>query len=246
MLFKMKLFVSVNVLALAALQCKSASDTKPAPTAAHPNSTTSSAAHPTASSSGSVAKATPVSMHPATTPSTTASSTTPKPGVTAASTKPLDDAQIAALTEEAHSAEIEQGKLAQSMAHDARVKAFARMMVENHAEAQREEQKLKLAKADKSSAERASKEDQSALQSLKQKSGSAFDRAYVQLQIDEHQKALDSIKKVWLPDAHDSTLKSYLQKLEPKVEAHLKRAEALEKELASSASPPAKASSGKS
>jgi putative membrane protein len=192
-----------------------------------------------------MAKATPVSTHPATAPSSTASSTAPKPATAAASTKPLDDAQIAALTDEAHSAEIEQGKLAQSMAHDARVKAFARMMVENHAEAQREEQKLKLAKMDKTSAEQASKDDQSALQSLKQKSGSAFDRAYVQLQIDEHQKALDSIKKVWLPDAHDSTLKSYLQKLEPKVEAHLKRAQALEKELASSSSP-AKAASGKS
>jgi len=169
---------------------------------------------------------------PTTPPPTTAA---PSPASSTASTsKPLDDAQIAAITDGANSAEIDQGKLAETKAKDARVRAFAKMMVEHHSQARRDQEKLHLTKAANPDSERAASEATSALQSLNGKSGADFDKAYIQLQVDEHQKVLDTLKRDLLPAARDKGLKSYLEKIEPKVQSHLTRAKELQSTLGGS------------
>jgi len=148
--------------------------------------------------------------------------------------KALDDAQIAAIADAANSAEVEQGKLAQSKASDSRVRTFATMMVDHHGEARRDQQALSVGKQDNADSQRLSDEASTALQSLQQKSGTEFDRAYIQLQCDEHRKVLNTLDEKLLPAAKDPALKAYLEKLKPKVEAHLAQAERLQKELGSS------------
>lgn len=150
---------------------------------------------------------------------------------TASTSKPLDDAQIAAITDDANGAEIDQGKLAQTKAKDARVRAFAKMMVENHTQARRDQEKLHVSKADSPDSERAVRDAATALESLRRKSGSDFDKAYLQLPVDEHRKVLDTLDKELLPAAHDKQLKNYLEKIKPNVEGHLTRAAALEHDL---------------
>ena len=56
----------------------------------------------------------------------------------------LSDAQIAAITDAANSAEIAQAKIAQVKSKDAGVKAFAAMMIVHHGEAKQKQAKLKL------------------------------------------------------------------------------------------------------
>src|SRR5689334_1669262 len=85
-----------------------------------------------------------------------------------ASANKLDDAQIAAITGAANSAEVEQGRLAQSKATDPRVRSFAALMVEHHGEARRDQQALSVSKQDSSDAERMSKDADTALSSLQQ------------------------------------------------------------------------------
>jgi len=148
--------------------------------------------------------------------------------------KALDDAQIAAIADAANSAEVEQGKLAQAKASDSRVRTFATMMVDHHGEARRDQQALSVGKQDNADSQRLSDEASTALQSLQQKSGTEFDRAYIQLQCDEHRKVLSTLDEKLLPAAKDPALKAYLQELKPKVEAHLAQAERLQKELGSS------------
>jgi len=163
------------------------------------------------------------------------SSTSAQRGASSSSQK-LDDAQIAAITDAANSAEVEQGRLAQSKASDPRVRSFAAMMVEHHGEARRDQQALSVSKQDSADSERMSKDADTALSSLQQKSGADFDRAYIQLQCDEHRKVLSDLDQKLLPAAQDPGLRAYLEKLKPKVQDHLAQAERLQKELGSSSS----------
>jgi putative membrane protein len=118
------------------------------------------------------------------------------------------------------------------------------MMVDHHGDARRDQQALSIGKLDNADSQHLSKEADSALESLQQKSGADFDRAYIQLQCEEHRKVLTDLEQKLLPAAKDPGLKAYLQKLKPRVEDHLTQAERLQKELGSSGSSSAKDVSG--
>jgi len=144
---------------------------------------------------------------------------------------PLDDAQIVAITAAANSAEIEQGRLAQERAHDPRVRDFGAMMVDHHGEASQDQQKLRVEPTQGTDSQRMQRDAEDALRSLKQKDGKEFDRAYLQLQIDEHRRVRDELQDKLLPSAKDSGLKAYLEAIKPKVESHLAQAERLQEEM---------------
>lgn len=221
---RQSLTVGTTSLALIGLLHCKGSDSEPSRTAAD-----ESASAATASTSGSDENGSP--RDPAD-PRERAEST--QQGASEGSAKALDDSQIAAITDAANSAEMTQGQLAQSKASDSRVRSFAAMMVDHHGEARREQQALGVEKRDNAESQRLSDEADTALQSLQQKSGAEFDRAYIQLQCEEHKKVLDTIEQKLLPAAKDPGLKAYLQQLEPKVEAHLAQAERLQKDLGTS------------
>jgi len=143
----------------------------------------------------------------------------------------LDDNEIAAITDAANSAEIDQGRLAREKAKDPRVRDFAAMMVDHHGEAQRDQQKLKLEPSASADSKRMQGDAEAALKDLKQKSGKEFDRAYLQLQIEEHRKVLSALNDQLLPSAKDRKLEAYLESIKPKVESHLAQAERLQEEL---------------
>jgi putative membrane protein len=143
----------------------------------------------------------------------------------------LGDAEILAITAAANTAEIEQGRLAQEKAHDPRVRDFGAMMVDHHGEARQDQQKLSVEPTPSAEAQRMQRDAEDALRSLKQKSGKDFDRAYLQLQIDEHRKVRDELQDKLLPSAKDSGLKAYLEDIKPKVESHLAQAERLQEEM---------------
>jgi putative membrane protein len=212
--------VYTAALALAALtHCKSSNSepSKTAQSASDPSSREDSASSNSSSSHASAADGSPAQS----------SSSRSVPNA-------LDDAQIAAITDAANSAEVEQGKLAQSKASDSRVRTFATMMVDHHGEARRDQGALSVGKQDNPDSQRLSDEAETAVQSLQQKSGTDFDRAYIQLQCEEHRKVLNTLEQKLLPAAKDPGLKAYLEKLKPKIEAHLAQAERLQKELGSS------------
>jgi putative membrane protein len=148
----------------------------------------------------------------------------------------LSDAQIAAVTEAANTAEIAQAKVAQLKSKDASVKAFAAMMIVHHGEAKQKQAKLKL-KTEESGVSTAMNADAGAtLDVLKTESGKNFDEVYVRSQITGHQKVLDTINDKLLPNAKDASLKAYLQEIKPKVEEHLKQAKQLQQSLDSKSS----------
>lgn len=104
-------------------------------------------------------------------------------------------------------------------------------MVDHHGEAREDQQKLSVEPAQSSDSQRMQADAEDALRSLKKKSGKDFDRAYLQLQIDEHRKVRDELQDKLLPAAKDSGVKAYLEDIKPKVESHLALAERLQEEL---------------
>ena len=69
------------------------------------------------------------------------------------------------------------------------------------------------------------------LEALGKETGSAFDRAYVDAQVKEHQAALDTIDKKLLPAARNEELKTFLGKLRARISAHLDEARKTQTEL---------------
>jgi len=148
----------------------------------------------------------------------------------------LNDAQIAAVTEAANTAEIAQAKIAQVKSKDADVKAFAAMMLVHHGDAKQKQAKLKLKTEDSGVSTALNADAGAMLDVLKTESDKGFDEAYIRAQIAGHQKVLDTINDKLLPNVKDANLKAYLLEIKPKVEEHLKQAKRLRQSFDSKSS----------
>jgi putative membrane protein len=147
----------------------------------------------------------------------------------------LSEAQVAMITDLANSAEIEQAKLAQSKAKSPAVKKFAAMMIKHHSEAKTEQSKLykqlNLTPTQSQPATALKEDADKTLGSLRAADGNAFDVAYMNSQVDAHQKVLDSINQELLPAASNEKLVDGLNKMKKTVEAHLDEAKSIQADL---------------
>ena len=71
---------------------------------------------------------------------------------------------------------------------------------------------------------------------LRDKTGKDFDRAYLQSQIEQHQKVLDTIDRQLMPNAKNPQLRSHLQSMRPTIEQHLQTAKEAQQALNTSGS----------
>ncbi len=161
---------------------------------------------------------------------TTPTSTDTAPAVT------LTDAQILEIAHVANLGEIEQAKLAQTKAKDARVKGLAAMMIKDHKDADTKgtalAKKASL-KPDASPTSSSLESDaKSTMDSLKSQTGADFDKSYVDAQIKEHQAVLDTIDQKLLPSAKNADVKAFLAEVRPKIAMHLQHSQDLQKKMA--------------
>jgi putative membrane protein len=151
-------------------------------------------------------------------------------------TPQLSQNQIAMITDLANSGEIEQAKLAQNKAKSPSVKKFAAMMIKHHTEAKNDQAKLykQLGLVPTQSQTATSLKDgaDKTLGSLRGADGANFDTTYMDAQVEEHQKVLDTINNELLPAASDQDLVNGLNKMKDTVESHLKEAKSIQAELA--------------
>ncbi|HEX3774039.1 MAG TPA: DUF4142 domain-containing protein [Polyangiaceae bacterium] len=153
-----------------------------------------------------------------------------------AATEVLTDEQIAQLTDDANSAEIDQAKVAESKAKDARIKKFAERMIKQHTDAKDKQAKLNLKTSSSDSSKKLEKDAAHTLSTLKSDNDTSFDRDYIADQVKEHQAVLDMINNQMLPNVKGAELKAYLNEIKPVVEMHLKAAQELQRKLGETAS----------
>jgi putative membrane protein len=144
----------------------------------------------------------------------------------------LNDEQIASITDGANSAELEQGKIARLKSKDHDVQHFAARMIAAHEEAKKNQDKLDLKTADSALGNTFGTEAASTMNTLKSAEGTAFDKAYIDEQVDEQQKMLDALNDKLIPNVKNPDLKAYLNQILPHVAQHLKAAETIQKALA--------------
>jgi putative membrane protein len=148
----------------------------------------------------------------------------------------LTDGDIAAITNAANQGEIDQAKLALKKAKSPKVKKFAQMMIDHHTAAMNDTTKLvttaKITPSSNTMSSQIGTDGASALSSLQGDTGSDFDKAYIDLQVNEHQQVLTTIDQKLIPAAQNPDLKAALVAFEPKVADHLKKAQALQTEMA--------------
>ncbi|MXV16650.1 DUF4142 domain-containing protein [Hufsiella ginkgonis] len=144
----------------------------------------------------------------------------------AAMTVNSDDADFAVNAANGGMAEVELGKLASGKTANPKVKEFAKMMASDHTKAN--EELMALAKSKNISLPAAVAEEQMKVkEDLSAKSGAAFDKAYVDVQVKDHKKTVDLFEKA-SKDASDPDLKAFATKTLPTLRTHLSTIEKIQ------------------
>ncbi|MEP6857084.1 MAG: DUF4142 domain-containing protein [Gemmatimonadales bacterium] len=153
----------------------------------------------------------------------------PSPILTQASAK-LDDPTIVAIFDAANTYDMETGSLAASRGHSAAVRDFGKMLVRDHRNVRTQGRDLAaslkvtptpphdfaLAKAHAKS-----------MRSLRKAHGRAFDRAFLQHEVDFHNAVIDAVTNTLLPAIQNAQVKDLVTKVAPAFVAHRDAAQKL-------------------
>jgi putative membrane protein len=147
----------------------------------------------------------------------------------------LTDAQIAAIVLAANSADSAAGEQAREKAQNPKVKEFAQRMVTDHGGVNKQAValagKLSLAPEENNTSRQLAQGGQQTRQQLNELAPTAFDRAYIDHEVEYHETVLQAIDTQLIPSAQNAELKALLQQVRPAVAAHLQMAKDLQKEL---------------
>jgi putative membrane protein len=135
------------------------------------------------------------------------------------------DAKFAVDAANGGMAEVALGKLAEGKAVNAKVKEFAAMMVADHSKAN--DELMALAQAKNITLPQAvSSDKQATMDNLTKKSGSDFDKAYVDQMIDDHKKTISMYEDA-SKNLKDADMKAFVDGKLPTVKAHLEQVTAI-------------------
>jgi len=140
-----------------------------------------------------------------------------------------NDSDFAVKAADSGLAEVNASEIAKQKAQDQRVKDFAAMMVTDHTKTNEE---LKSIAAGKNITLPTAPGEAHLknISDLNSYSGAEFDKEYMGLMVDDHQKAVDLFEDA-AEGADDAELKAFATKTLPALKKHLEQAKALEESL---------------
>lgn len=140
-----------------------------------------------------------------------------------------DDTEFAVKAANSGLAKVQVGEIAQQKASDQRVKDFAAMMVQGHTQANEE---LKALAATKNiTLPTAPGEDHlESISNLNETSGAEFDKEYMGMMVDDHQKEVDLFEEA-AEDSDDAEIRAFASQKLPSLKNHLEDAKTLEESL---------------
>jgi len=149
-----------------------------------------------------------------------------------------NDAQIAAIVLAANAVDSTAGELAQQKGTNAEVKQFGQTMVTDHGGVNKQAvalaTKLNLTPEQNPTSQQLTQGGEQSRTQLNGLSGAAFDRAYIDHEVEYHQTVLDAIDQTLIPNAQNAELKALLTQVRPAVAAHLEMAKGIQTKLAGS------------
>lgn len=150
-------------------------------------------------------------------------------------TEPINDERILEIAHVTDATNIDRAKLAEVRAVDPRVKELARTIVRQHSQAERDGadvarmSQLNPQTSDLSAEIQTNAHDK--LDALGSKMGSAFDRAYIDAQVDSQRETLRLIDNRLLPSATTDEVKGLVERLRPEIANQYDQAKALQQKL---------------
>jgi putative membrane protein len=147
----------------------------------------------------------------------------------------LNDATIVAIFDNANTADIETGKLAEKRGHSTEVRQFGAMLARDHEMVRQQGRDLakKLGVTPTPPAGDKSLQDQAAvIRRLSALKGAEFDRAFLQREVQFHKDVIAAVQTTLLPAIKNQELKALVVKVAPAFEAHQQMAENIGKQLA--------------
>lgn len=149
-----------------------------------------------------------------------------------------NDAQIAAIVLAANAVDSTAGELAKQKGTHAEVKQFGQTMVTDHGGVNKQAvalaTKLNLTPEENATSRQLTQGGEQSRAQLNGLSGAAFDRAYIDHEVEYHQTVLDAIDQTLIPNAQNAELKALLTQVRPAVAAHLEMAKGIQTKLAGS------------
>ncbi len=146
-----------------------------------------------------------------------------------------NDAQIAHIVVTANQVDIDAGKLAETHGGSPDVKNFGKQMVTDHTGVNKQATalatKLKVKPEDNPTSQSLKAGGADNVKKLQAMKGAAFDKAYVDHEVDYHQQVLDAIDKTLIPNAKNAELKDLLVKTRPAFVGHLEHAKKIQASL---------------
>ena len=147
----------------------------------------------------------------------------------------LSDSDIAMIMRVANLAEVREGEVARTKATNTDVRDFATMMVTEHTaqnnKAEAELSRANVASSDTTLSRQLDAESGAAADRLRPLSGAAFDRAYIDREVDADQSFLTTIDTKLMPRAKKRVVKEQLTELRKIVDQHLVRAKQIQGSL---------------
>jgi len=122
--------------------------------------------------------------------------------------------------------EVQAGQLAQQNAQSQRVKDFGGMMVTDHSKANDELKSLVSGRI--TIPDSLSSTDQKHMNSMKNMKGKAFDKHYISMMVEDHQKDVAKFKKA-SANCNDAQLKTWATNTLPTLQKHLDSIQAIKK-----------------
>ena len=151
----------------------------------------------------------------------------------------LSDANIAAIVVAANNADIDNGKQALTKTKNADVKAFAKLMIADHGsvndKAAALAAKLSLTPEDDDTSRNLKAGQDSVRAAIQAKTGSDFNKAYIDNEVTYHQTVLDALDQTLIPNAQNAELKQLLTDVRPTIAAHLDHAKSIQTKLGGTA-----------
>lgn len=150
-------------------------------------------------------------------------------------TPALSDAEIASIAVVANQNDIDFAKIAMQKSNDPKIVEFAKTMVADHQAvidmAVALVTKLKVTPKENAVSKEYASNAKTTMEMLLSKSGKAFDKAYVDNEVEYHKAVIGAVNAVLIPQSQNEELKALLQKAIPIFEAHLQHAEMIQMQI---------------
>jgi putative membrane protein len=150
-----------------------------------------------------------------------------------AQTQKLTDPEIASVAVTANKIDIEYAKIAEQKTKNPEVLKFAQTMAKDHQsvidQAVALVTKLKVTPKDNATSKSLNAGAAATRKMLNSKSGSAFDKAYIDNEVAYHKAVISTVENVLIPDAQNKELKDLLTSALPLFKEHLAHAEMIQK-----------------